>query len=151
MVKFTWSLKDGDGVRATGKSPTMQIQRSSDSYYWTGSAWQAGSIDLNMSEFGKGIYYYNFTGTLQDLFIFFDESTIPRYSEAFYSLSDLAERLDGLNRKITDVVLNTDGSVQTSTWKFSATSSFASPVATFNLTYTYDANGKLTDVEIIKA
>jgi hypothetical protein len=66
-------------------------------------------------------------------------------------LSDLAERLDGLNRKITDVVLNTDGSVKNSTWKFSATNSFASPVATFNLTYTYDADNKLTDVEIIKA
>ena len=144
MVKFTWSLKDGDGVRATGKSPTMQIQRSSDSYYWTGSAWQVGSIDLNMTEFGKGLYYYDFTGTLQDLFVFFDESTIPRYSEAFFSLSDLIDQLDGLNMKIDTIAYDsTTGRVTTCVFKFSATSDFSSPVFTVNVTYEYNTDGTI--------
>lgn len=150
MVKFTWSLKDGDGVRATGKSPTMQIQRSSDSYYWIGSAWQSGSVDLNMSEFGKGLYHYDFTGKLQDLFVFFDESTIPRYSETFYSLSDLISNVDGLNRKVDSIVYDsTTMRVTSCTWKFSATSDFSSPALTATVSYEYNSDGTIKSYTVV--
>ena len=151
MVRFSWTIKNSDGTRATGKTPKITIQRDSDDYYWNGISFQLIEIDNGMTEQAKGVYYFDYTGDIQDLFVYYDESTIPRYSEAYYSVYDLADRIDGLDRKVTNIVYNGVGNISTCSWQFSAIGGFGSPLITFNLTYTYDVNDKLTNVEIVKA
>lgn len=138
MIKFTWGLKDSNGLRATGLSPTIQIQRDSDSYYWNGSDWQVGSIDLSMLEFGKGIYYYNFTGRLCDVYVFFDELTIPRYSEAFYEWWELLPRIDALNRLVKDKVCDAQGRLTSCKWFLSDQADIeGDALMSFQITITY--------------
>lgn len=137
-VKFTWTIKDSNGVRATGKSPTITIQRDSDNYYWNGTTYQLAEISNAMTEQGKGVYYFDYTSTLQDLYIFFDEVTIPRYSECFYSIWDLLKRIDGLNRLVEDKVLDDKKRLISCKWKLSNTDDFSSPIVTMNITITYE-------------
>jgi hypothetical protein len=76
-----------DGVGVTGQAPKVSIQRASDSYYYTGSIWQAAPILLSMTEVGvtsfNGLYLYNFTMPNTD-----DRYTVRKINTGTYACDE---------------------------------------------------------------
>ena len=53
--------KISDGLPLTTGTINLTVQRASDAYYWTGSAWQSGSSSLAMTHENNGMWRYTTT------------------------------------------------------------------------------------------
>jgi len=60
IEKITALFVDKSGDPITGETVPLSIWRESNGQWYTGAAWQAGYVTLNMSEKAQGYYYYDF-------------------------------------------------------------------------------------------
>mgnify|MGYP001615994224 CR=1 FL=1 len=72
--------KISDGATLTTGTVNLLIQRASDTYYWTGAAWQVGSSNLAMTHQHDGIWTYTTTlDTAGDMWLSCQDTTPSVY------------------------------------------------------------------------
>jgi hypothetical protein len=108
---FKFLVLNQAGERVIGAHPTIQIIDDVTGEFWTGNAWLAVATAINMSEFGDGLYTYNFIPDRSGTFtIHCDEGTYNLHDSYSLKVVDFTETTGAEPILVnSDTILGQDG------------------------------------------